>query len=113
MNLEKGMIRKAKRFKPDLIAFSAITNLYPSIKRITQRLKSELDVPTIVGGIHPTSLPEYVLKEKCFDMICIGEGEETIVELTRKMEDGVDFFNTQGVYFKKDGKLIKKCFKEV
>lgn len=105
------MIRKAKRFKPDLIAFSAITNLYPSIKRITQRLKSELDVPTIVGGIHPTSLPEYVLKEKCFDMICIGEGEEAMLDLVNSMESGKENLRIKNIWFKNKNKIIKNSIR--
>jgi len=106
-NLEKRMMRKAKRFKPDLIAFSAITNLYPSIKNIAEKLKRELDVPTIVGGIHATALPEVVLKEKYFDMVCLGEGEEALLELVNSMETGRMNFKIKNIWFKKGNKIIR------
>ena len=56
---DKLVIDKALRFKPDLIAFSAITNLYMPIKKLARKFKKLLPkVPIICGGIHATSLPE-------------------------------------------------------
>ena len=61
---DKLIIDKTKRFKPDLIAFSAITNLYLPITKLARKFKKILPkVPIIIGGIHPTSLPEDVMKE--------------------------------------------------
>ena len=72
---DKLVVEKALRFKPDLICFSAITNLYLPIKNLAKQFKELMPkVPIIVGGIHPTSLPEETIKEECFDMICLGEG---------------------------------------
>jgi radical SAM superfamily enzyme YgiQ (UPF0313 family) len=67
---EKLIVDKAIRFCPDLIAFSAITNLYMPIKKLARKFKKVLpDVPIIVGGIHPTSLPDETIKEDCFDLV--------------------------------------------
>ena len=64
---DKLVIDKAVRFKPDLICFSAITNLYMPIKNLARQFKKLMPhVPIICGGIHPTSLPEETIKEDCF-----------------------------------------------
>ena len=64
--------------------------MYPVIKRVAKKIKRELNVPIIVGGIHATALPEVLIKEDCFDMLCIGEGEEAMAELLEKMEKKED-----------------------
>ena len=52
---EKLIVDKAIRFRPDLIAFSAITNLYMPIKKLARKFREVLPgVPIICGGIHPT-----------------------------------------------------------
>jgi len=54
----------------------------------SQRIKRECNVPVVWGGIHPTMLPEQTLMNDFIDIIVIGEGEETLVELVRTLHDG-------------------------
>ena len=83
------VINKALRFKPDIICFSAITNLYMPIKKLARKFKKVMpNVPIICGGIHPTSLPDETIKEDCFDMICLGEGEGAMEDLLQRMREG-------------------------
>jgi radical SAM superfamily enzyme YgiQ (UPF0313 family) len=105
---EELMIEKAERFSPDLVAFSSTTNEYPAVCRIAHILKERLGVPAIVGGIHPTSLPEFVLSNPDIDMICRGEGELSLLELADRMEKGKDYFNVPNIWFKKrDGSFVR------
>ncbi|MBN1493005.1 MAG: radical SAM protein [Candidatus Omnitrophica bacterium] len=41
-------------------------------------------VTIIVGGCHATAMPEDVLKDRSVDIICIGEGELTFLELLQE-----------------------------
>lgn len=107
LNVNKKLIQEAKAFDPDLIAFGAITNLYPYVKTIARQLKKELNVPHIIGNIHAASIPDYVIKEDCFDMVCTGEGEEAMLELANKMEAGEDYSNIANIWVKKDGAVIR------
>jgi radical SAM superfamily enzyme YgiQ (UPF0313 family) len=107
LNVRKKILNEAKRFSPDLIAFSSITNLYPYIKETARLLKKELRVPVIIGGIHATALPDYVLKEDCFDILCTGEGEYAMLELADKMEKGGDFSGVENLWVKRNGKIIR------
>ena len=98
---DKLVIDKAVRFQPDLIAFSAITNLYMAIKKLARQFKKVLpDVPIICGGIHPTSLPDETIKEDCFDMICLGEGEGAMEDLLQRMREKRSYTDVKNLWVK-------------
>jgi len=59
------------------------------------------------GGIHPSIMPEQTIKDSLVDVIVVGEGEETIVDILRK-----DLEKVKGIYFKKQGKIIKTEHRE-
>ena len=93
------VVNKAIRFRPDLIAFSAITNLYMPIKNLARKFKQVLpDVPIICGGIHPTSLPEESIKEDSFDMICLGEGEGAMEDLLQRMREKRSYTDVKNLW---------------
>ncbi len=98
---EKLIVDKAVRFRPDLIAFSIITNLYIPIKNLAKKFKQVLpDVPIICGGIHPTSLPEETIKQDCFDMLCLGEGEGAMEDLLQRMREKRSYNDVKNLWVK-------------
>lgn len=101
------MIELAKDYNPDLIAFSCLTNLYPWVSKMCRLIKQKMDVPIIVGGMHPTMLPGFVISNPDIDMICIGEGEGAILELVSSLEDKKNNYSIKNIWFKKDGKIIR------
>ncbi len=101
------MVKKAKAYKPDLVAFSCLTNLYPWVSKMASLVKKEMDVPIIVGGLHPTILPEFVIKNPDIDMICIGEGEEALLELVSGMQNGKMDCSIKNIWFKRNGEIIR------
>ena len=38
-------------------------------------------VPLIAGGVFPTFAPELVIKNEVVDIVCIGEGENALLDL--------------------------------
>lgn len=88
----------------DLIGFTVMTNFFDRAQQLTIELKNKFSIPIIWGGIHPTMLPEECLEYA--DIVCIGEGEKTFVELVTKMEAGADYFDTKGFVFKRGGEVI-------
>ena len=108
LNVPRRLLRKARDFAPDLVAFSSITNLYPYVKDMARALKAELNVPTVIGGIHPTVLPELVLQEDCFDMVCLGEGEYALLELANRLERGEDVTDIQNLWVKDSQGVIHR-----
>ncbi|MCS7280054.1 MAG: B12-binding domain-containing radical SAM protein [Desulfobacterota bacterium] len=80
------IVEDVLNFNPDLIGFSVLTNQYKYASEIAKRLKKKLETPIIFGGIHPTMDPIETLKNPHVDYICMGEGEEAILELANKGE---------------------------
>lgn len=105
--------RKVLAFQPDIICFSVFVDNYKWCLDIAAEIKTQQDVPTVFGGIHVTTSPHDVVKHPQVDILCIGEGNESIVELadrfqqTGKLDTGLP-----GFWFKtKTGRIIKNPYK--
>ncbi len=98
-------IKNVKKFNPEVILFTSRTNEFQDVIKVAKSLKKELNKPMFCGGIHPTVAPEDAIKH--FDGICIGEGEEALLELIDNLEKKKDYTKTKGFWFNKENKIIK------
>lgn len=85
------LYRSIDKHQPDLIAMSVVYNFYPWSQETAKAIKERYKIPIVVGGIHPTSCPEHVLEESCFDFAVIGEGEEALFDLTLALHGKTPF----------------------
>ena len=69
-----------KKNPVDLVAISSMTGAFNQAERLA-KIAKEAGAFVVMGGFHPTALPEEVLKLSCVDVVVIGEGEETFREL--------------------------------
>ena len=67
------------KYDPHAILISSMTGPHSKYLDHIKTLKQRIKVPVIVGGPHPTFFPQ-ILEDPVVDYICVGEGEETIVE---------------------------------
>src|SRR5262249_35457147 len=65
--------------KPDLVAFSVLTPVYPWVLAVARAVKAQSGVPIVVGGVHPSAVPEICLENACIDYVCVGEGEQALI----------------------------------
>lgn len=77
-----------ERFQPDIAAYSAMTaeaKLFSRADRVVQAWarRSRKRMLRIMGGPHPTFFPE-VVNEMALDAICIGEGDNAIIEMVSR-----------------------------
>jgi radical SAM superfamily enzyme YgiQ (UPF0313 family) len=93
--------------QPDLVAISCVTDTYQWAVQVAKGVKSNLSVPIILGGIHPTLVSDKVISCRYIDMVCIGEGEEALVELANSLEAGKKNTKIANIWFKNHGRLIK------
>lgn len=98
--------RRALEWKPDLVAFSVISNVFPDALAFARSLKPHLNVPFLFGGIHPTALPGYVMQNPEIDYVCRGEGELMMAELADCLEQGRSVRNVRNLCYR-DGKRIR------
>jgi radical SAM superfamily enzyme YgiQ (UPF0313 family) len=104
---KKTIVPALKAFAPDLIGFSVVSDFYPWACQMAGLIKKEIPAPIIFGGIHPTSVPERVIKNNCVDMVCVGEGEYPMLELVQSLSAGTPDYSIKNIWFKKNGAVIK------
>ncbi|MBU1849749.1 MAG: cobalamin-dependent protein, partial [Nanoarchaeota archaeon] len=96
--------RVNKNFKKNLkkalneslfVGISSMTGLQLKFAiNISKYIKKSYPKTSIVwGGIHATILPDVTIKEKFVDFIIKGEGEETILELAKAINNKLGFKN--------------------
>ncbi|MBN1274203.1 MAG: B12-binding domain-containing radical SAM protein [Candidatus Aminicenantes bacterium] len=106
--IKNEFLKAVRDFQPDLAGFSVMSVNTKISFMLATLLKEEFPrVPVVFGGIHPTVAPEETIREKSVDIICRGEGEETITELLETMEAGGDITGIQGLWVKKEDKIHK------
>ncbi len=64
------------------------------------------DLPIVIGGWHPSLLPDQTLAADFVDVVVKGQGEEALLEVVRRLEDGASLAGIDGVGYKQDGKLV-------
>jgi len=95
----------------DIVGITLMTNFYAGAVQISRKIKSKLEKPILWGGIHPTICPEESLKHA--DMVCIGDGEDSVLDLLDKMEKNEPYEKTKGFWFKNEGQIIKNGLREL
>ncbi|MBN1552168.1 cobalamin-dependent protein [bacterium] len=75
-------------FKPDFVGITCMTPMVTETHMVAQAVKSyNKNIPVIVGGIHPTVLPDEMIKDNNIDIVVRGEGELTFSELIEQFMD--------------------------
>lgn len=64
-------------------------------------------VPIVWGGCHPSIMPEQTLQHENVDMVIVGEGDETFLEVVEALDRKEDLKSVKGIMFKDDGCCIK------
>lgn len=79
-----------------------------AVSETLQVLKTEApEIKTVLSGLHPSALPELTLREEKTDFVCQGEGFHTILKLLEVLKSGKkNFDQIEGLWYKKDGKII-------
>ena len=67
-------------YNPDLIGITLSATEHNQGLRLAKIAKKN-NLPTVVGGYHPTSVPDLMLSHPQIDMVIRGEGEVTMKEL--------------------------------
>ena len=92
----------------DVVGLTAMTPTISAAMSTAHHLKQANPSLTIIlGGAHPTLLPDETLATAPeIDIIVRGEGEETIIELLQALEDSRPLDNISGISYRADGKII-------
>ncbi len=100
-SIDYNEIRKA-----DLVGISAVTPTSTRSYKIIKEIKKvNSKIPIIMGGPHPSFLPEEAL-DLGADFVVRGEGEKTIIELIEMLEGRKNPHEIKGLSFKSNENYV-------
>jgi magnesium-protoporphyrin IX monomethyl ester (oxidative) cyclase len=97
-----------KRSKPDAVGISCPFSCQSrNAHKVAELVKAyDTDVPVIMGGAHPSTLPKSVLRDQNVDYVVIGEGELTMLNLLKTLSKGDSFDEIDGLAYREEGKTV-------
>ena len=87
-----GLVDYLKSQKPETIAVSVHSPVFPLFKKISERIRTEIpNCKIAIGGEHATAIPGSCIPYA--DYIVVGEGEKAIVDLANgDMPEGINYY---------------------
>ena len=111
---DEDLIRLLLEGKPRLVGISAYTETYNNALHLAAIIKkTDSKIPIVIGGPHVSVLPDETLSAGVFDVVSIGEGEYTILELARLYVRGDgDLDDIKGIAFMRNSEIIRTAERE-
>jgi anaerobic magnesium-protoporphyrin IX monomethyl ester cyclase len=106
---QEDLLLKIKQLSPKIIGFSAFTPEVLAVYEDVNAIKNNFpDIKIVLGGPHPSALPELTLQENTnIDFIVVGEGEITLVELAKAIINNQNNFDgIPGIYYKNGNEIF-------
>jgi len=104
--VEKDFKDNVKEYNPDVIMASVMESAV-HFTRDLLKYTDDLNVKQIMGGVFPTFAPEVAINFDEIDAICVGEGENVIVPLVKKIKQGESIAKMPNMWVKENGEIIK------
>lgn len=83
------------------------THEWPAVVRLIDLIKeTRPELTVVLGGEHITSMPEFCLMTSKADVLVLGEGEESVVDLADALETGRDLGEIDGLVFRRGQNVV-------
>lgn len=89
-----------REYDPPVVAITVRSSALPYCRQYTAWTKEASRALVIWGGYHPTLAPEECLEIPGVDAICLGEGDEAVVDLAEAVEKGADPAGISSIWFR-------------
>src|SRR5574337_1558377 len=96
------VLAEIEREKPSVIGIYCMITMQDEALSLVEQVRDK--ALTVVGGPYPSGEPETFVDN--FDLVAVGEGEETIVSIMEHLGDR-DWDDIPGLVFKRDGEIVK------
>jgi radical SAM superfamily enzyme YgiQ (UPF0313 family) len=95
------------RYDPVVIGLTAFTTKMTAAGMILKGIKQLMpNVVKVIGGHHPSAIPEKTLLDEDVDFVVAGEGFDPIIQLVDKVKSKSDDYKIEGLWYKKSGKIV-------
>lgn len=102
------MAKIIKDFEPDFIGLTCSTPSFFRAIEVARIGRKCSKAKIILGGVHASALPEFILNEypDCIDCVAKGEGEHTMLEVINAYLNGSNARNIKGTVYRQTDKVI-------
>jgi anaerobic magnesium-protoporphyrin IX monomethyl ester cyclase len=94
----------------DMVGIGVIGGYYQygKLLKISEAIARSVNRPEyyVLGGHGPSPEPEYFLNKTGADIVVIGEGEETIVDLVKSISNKESLVNVLGIAYRNSGEVV-------
>ncbi len=104
---EGEALEKIRRSDPDIIGVYSMFSMKNKALQMARLLRENCEV-LIAGGPLPSLNPKDFLQD--FDMVVIGEGEDTMLDLVHSLKKGTDLSRVRGIAYREKGKGETKTY---
>jgi len=99
------VIKEMITYQPDIIAFPVITSFRKFMIDTSKKIREiGIKTPIIIGGYDASFFPE-IIEKAPIDALCVGEGEDAIVEFSNAIEQKKDYSKIKNLWIKKNNKI--------
>jgi len=106
---EKEIKRRIKMFSPELVGITCQSTLHAKDALETARIVKSVDskILIVIGGAHPSSNPREVLENSDIDVVVVGEGEVTLLEIVKNLEKKKSLNKIIGTFVRESKKIYE------
>lgn len=99
--------KKVVEFNPDFMIYSVVEDTFLQTLSMMREIE-DLGIPHLIGGVYPTMAPQMVIDAPEVQLIGLGEGENTVVEVSRALCEGREPLGIPGTWVKSQTGEIKR-----
>lgn len=97
------ILQKIKDIKPDVIGISCLTQTADISYQIAKEIRKISNAKIIFGNLHASYFAKSILEEDIADIVVRGEGEETLLQLIKYLQNNGNLSSVDGISFKENG----------
>lgn len=105
-DMHGDLVKMVEQYRPDLIAITLVEDTYDLGMSLLESIR-DYNAPVAAGGVFVTFSAEEVINNENVDIVCIGEGEDALVELCERMYGKEDYSSVMNLWMKQNGKIIR------
>ncbi|MCK5264390.1 MAG: cobalamin-dependent protein [Candidatus Thorarchaeota archaeon] len=112
---DEKLLKRVERYSPEVVGLSMMTWQAPKAAKLAAMIKEKLpDTHIVFGGVHATLNVERMMRKYIqIDSTITGEGELSMVELVRTLENGDSIQTVPGVYYRENGKVKRGALRKL
>jgi radical SAM superfamily enzyme YgiQ (UPF0313 family) len=98
-----------KAEKPDVVGLTCSTPNFANALKLAALVRQNSAARTVLGGPHASAIPEFIVQKygDLIDLVVVGEGEQTMLELVNALEKDGRLSGIKGVVYRTDDRVAR------